>query len=100
MSTSTVPRSLARNCRAFSSTKDYGYINLLVRKTPDTEWSVEYISFLKFTAEAEADALAKMLIYLLENRLIPGALLDGKCEAIPRPVRRRGVRAARLAPNA
>ena len=51
-------------------------------------------------ANTEADARAKMLVYLLENRLIPGASLDGKREAIPRSMRRRGVRAARLAPNA
>ena len=78
------------------------------RSKEDATGAREYKCFLDgtslmdcfFIADTEADARAKMLIYLLENRLIPGESLDGEREAVPRSVRHRGVRAVRLPPNA
>lgn len=54
-----------------------GYVNLVLMKLDDGRWEIMYkegtdVAFVE-RADTEADARAKMLIYLLESKLISGA---------------------------
>jgi hypothetical protein len=59
----------------FFKTEENGYVNLVIRKMADNDWHIEYVSYKEVIYKitevvTEADARAKMLIYLKENNLV------------------------------